>query len=107
MALRIYKDGRKVKLPEPYTHSSGDYRLICKACGVAMPDIEPMNRNGEHIHPSTVKGEPSKCAHAGESVVPPNKARGERGSRWVEVFRPKKYRRARARAAKAVSKLGR
>ena len=108
MALRIYKDGRKVRLPEPYSHASQDYKLVCKKCGVTFPDIEPMVRGGEHIHPNMVNGEPSKCPHAGEGVFHPYEYPGDRrGSRWVEVFRPKKYRRERERARKTVAKLRR
>lgn len=102
--------GRNRRRREADTQGWGSrsYRLVCKSCGVVMVDLEPCARGGEHIHPRTVNGELSKCPHAGEGVFHPHEYPGDRrGSRWVEVFRPKKYRRARARARKAVKKLGR
>ena len=66
------------------------YRLICKVCGVVMKDQEPLIRGGEHIHPV------NDCPHSAEGVFHPYEYPGDRrGSRWVSVFRPKKYRRAR------------
>lgn len=89
-----------------------DYRLVCKACGVVMNDIEPGMRGGEHWHPTwavdpkTGKRSKSTCPHAGERVVSPSHRRGsEPPSRWVAVFQLKRVRRERERTRKLVRKL--
>jgi hypothetical protein len=88
------------------------YRLVCKACGAVMEDVEPCVKGGEHWHPTHAKNpktgvrEPSKCPHAGERVVSLSRWRTSKPpSRWVEVFQPKKVRRGRAQARKKVRRL--
>lgn len=91
-------DGRKIasrnKARNEFDRT--DYKLVCKSCGIVMKDEEPMQMFGSHTHPKT-----GRCIHDGQTVKRP-KVYGKvaRGSSWVEVFRPKKYRRERARAGK-------
>lgn len=103
---KIAGRNRKRREAELQGWDGRSYRLVCKSCGVAMRDTEPCVRGGEHVHPRLVNGEVSKCVHAGEGVFHPYEYPGDRrGSQWVEVFRPKKYRRERNRARKVMRKL--
>jgi hypothetical protein len=90
-------------------HVQEQYKLICKACGALMTDCEPVQWGGEHWHPKT------GCKHDNKPVIIPGwmhpnsglygRRRPLRGSTWVAVLRPKKYRRARAQARKIVRKM--
>lgn len=71
-----------------------DRRVVCRTCHTVIDDFEPGSSRGEFRHKTTfADGKPNPCKNAGKDF--------DIESPEVEEFRPKRARRASARALKA------